>query len=100
MNGAKNARVLTAVYSERLRQEALRNAGKFAYTCADRWSGDEGVPIPPAEKLAVLAEEFGEVARAVCELQPGDTETRSRLRDELIQVAAVAVAWVESLEEA
>jgi NTP pyrophosphatase (non-canonical NTP hydrolase) len=42
-------------------------------------------------KATVLAEECGEVARAV--LDKNDTQ----LRDELIQVAAVAVAWLEAL---
>lgn len=42
-------------------------------------------------KAAVLTEECGEVARAVLDQRPLD------LRDELVQVAAVAVAWLESL---
>lgn len=42
------------------------------------------------KKVSILAEEFGEVAHAVLE---GDTDN---LRDELIQVAAVCVAWLES----
>jgi len=43
-------------------------------------------------KVAVLAEEVGEVARAVL-----DVEHTDRLRTELVQVAAVAVAWLEAL---
>ena len=43
--------------------------------------------------LAILGEEFGEVARAILQ-QDGDAS--GNVRDELIQVAAVAVAWVES----
>jgi len=43
-------------------------------------------------KLAVLAEEFGEIARAVCER---DWEN---MKEEIIQTAAVLVAWAESLE--
>lgn len=42
-------------------------------------------------KTTVLAEECGEVARAV--LDKSDTA----LRAELVQVAAVAVAWLEAL---
>lgn len=42
-------------------------------------------------KSAVLQEECGEVARAVLDLNQAD------LRRELIQVAAVAVAWLESM---
>lgn len=74
--------VCEAVASERDRQERLRIAGKFKQTCADS-EMDAGI------KLAVLIEEVGEVGRAM--LGDGD------LRAELIQVAAVAVAWAESL---
>lgn len=42
-------------------------------------------------KSMVLTEECGEVARAVLD---GDTDS---LRQELVQVAAVAVAWLESM---
>ncbi len=43
-------------------------------------------------RTLVLGEEFGEVCRAVLE---GD---EANLREELIQVAAVAVAWVEAID--
>ena len=42
-------------------------------------------------KSAVLQEECGEVARAVLDVDP------ENLREELVQVAAVAVAWLESM---
>jgi NTP pyrophosphatase (non-canonical NTP hydrolase) len=48
--------------------------------------------VAPIVKAAVLAEECGEVARAVLDLD--DTQ----LRTELVQVAAVAVAWLEGLD--
>lgn len=51
-------------------------------------SSDDVVPIV---KAAVLTEECGEVARAVLDLN------EPALRAELVQVAAVAVAWLESL---
>ena len=44
-------------------------------------------------KSAVLQEECGEVARAVLDADPGN------LREELVQVAAVAVSWLESMGE-
>lgn len=44
--------------------------------------------------LAVLTEEVGEVAQALIAPAPVD----GNLRDELIQVAAVAVAWVQALD--
>jgi hypothetical protein len=45
-------------------------------------------------RLAVLVEEVGEVARAVMEHDAGQVHT------ELVQVAAVAVAWLEAFENA
>jgi len=99
--------VLREVYAERKRQDALVKEDKFPWNCAHpkpHWS----------EKLAVLAEEFGEVGREVTEylitrdkyLEDKELGSipdhrvkyyRDRLRKELIQVAAVCVAWAESL---
>lgn len=45
------------------------------------------------KKLAILAEEFGEVAHALLE---HDDEN---LEEELVQVAAVAVAWLQARRE-
>jgi hypothetical protein len=47
--------------------------------------------VEPIVKAAVLNEECGEVARAVLD------RDEDALVNELIQVAAVAVAWLESL---
>lgn len=87
--------VLEAVLDERARQMTLKAEGRFDWHCADLQT--KGRPIAPAEKLAVLAEEFGEVSREVCEglTRPINTEA---LEKELIQVAAVAVAWAEALQ--
>ncbi|MCY0870811.1 MAG: hypothetical protein OWT27_09540 [Firmicutes bacterium] len=66
--------------------------------------------------LVVLAEEFGEVAKALYELKRTasaeyrnsidpveweiDMDVRAReLEDELVQVAAVCVRWLENIEE-
>lgn len=92
--GTALERVLMAIGSERRRQDALKAAGRFDYTAAD--------PIPPGLKLAMLGEEFGEVARQVL-TQPEtgiahDTEgSLANLRKELTHVAAVAAAWLETL---
>lgn len=48
--------------------------------------------VPEIVKAAVLSEECGEVSRAVLE------RDREELRRELIQVAAVAVAWLEYID--
>lgn len=77
---------LDEVWDERKRQEQLCDGGKFPWTCANR-------NVDNDKKLKILGEEYGEVCRALCE---GDLKN---LKEELIQVAAVAVAWVESLEQ-
>lgn len=90
-------KALSDLLNERVRQNELKAQGRFLYTCADR-------ELAPAQKLAVLAEEFGEVARATLEVgalvNDGRcvTDAREALRKELVQVAAVAMAWVEGLD--
>lgn len=79
--------VLRAVRKERARQEKLHGPK----TCAS-----SGLPTPI--KLAVLTKEVGEVAKWICEHWGTVVETDD-LRAELIQVAAVAVAWAESLTD-
>lgn len=66
-------RIIRGIVDERLRQDNLH-------------------PIFPEEKrLAILMEEVGEVATA---LQNNDI---ANLKDELIQVAAVCVRWLEQI---
>jgi hypothetical protein len=90
--------VLEEVRDERHRQELLREQGHHAFTCAD-------TNIADADKLPVLAEEFGEVAIELCSGQHAQASgiayriDRQKLRTELIQTTAVAVAWAESLTE-
>jgi NTP pyrophosphatase (non-canonical NTP hydrolase) len=55
----------------------------------EKWGPSENRPAP---SLRILAEEFGEVAKAMQD-EPDDA-----LRTELIQVAAVAVAMVEAID--
>ena len=84
-NERRMTQVGKEVASERWRQECAVQTAKIPWDCADPCVSDDA-------KLAVLGEEFGEVARALIE---GDG-----LRRELIHVAAVAVAWAESLSAA
>lgn len=44
--------------------------------------------------FAILAEEVGEAAEAALENDQG----RGELREELVQTAAVAVAWIEAID--
>ena len=84
--------IVEEIYRERGRQNELKRAGKFAYTCADK-------EMLQPERLAVLAEEFGEVAHEVNEGIGGRKVDIAKLRKELIQVGAVCVAWVEALDK-
>ena|SRR3990167_9274582 len=87
---------LEAVNAERQRQEDMKADGRFKFTCADPGA------MTNAEKLTVLVEEVGEVARVLIEYddpQLAGTTGSARLREELAQVAAVAVAWLEALWE-
>lgn len=77
--------ILGYVRDERERQDRLVASGSVSWDCTNP-------DVIGHAKLSVLAEEFGEVARALLD---GDLQ---HLRQELIQVAAVAVAWAESLD--
>ena len=77
----RTEKVVLSVVEERARQNKKwgREPGE--------WRADAGV------KLAVLTEEVGEVARALLE-----GSSIEHLRMELIEVAAVAVAWAEDCD--
>jgi len=84
--------VLDAIDSERSRQERLKADGKFAHSCAD-------AGISNAERFLVLAEEFGEVGHELNEaIGEGRILNMTKLRTELVQVAAVCVAWCEAID--
>ena len=77
----------TLIDAERIRQSDKWTA-QHDWGVGDCSSPDVAMPV----KVAVLTEETGEVARAVLDLS-----SVAALRAELVQVAAVAVAWLESL---
>jgi NTP pyrophosphatase (non-canonical NTP hydrolase) len=89
--------VFEQIAAERVRQQELLRAGKFTYTAASPVADNN-------RKLRILVEEVGEVAEAIDHLEqlnhnsPAAKRQREHLREELIQVAAVAVAWLEALE--
>lgn len=83
--------VLHAVRDERIRQEVLKAEGRFNHTPAD-------FSMTAAERLATIAEEVGEVARHVLQeehLTHDGVSNDGDLDKELVQVAALAVAWLE-----
>ena len=82
--------VYDEIRTERTRQDTLAAAG--------RWGGESVATISDDRRLRVLVEEVGEVARALDWHQ--DLEEDGQLRAELVQVAAVAVAWLEALDVA
>jgi NTP pyrophosphatase (non-canonical NTP hydrolase) len=82
--------IFQEISAERARQDMLKAEGRFEFTCADPESSDWYA-------LAVLTEEVGEAARAVLG-KHGKVLDGGDLRKELIQVAAVAVAWIEGLD--
>lgn len=69
--------VLGAVAAERRRQD-------------EKWGHNRS--LSDLLWMTILNEETGEVARAILENQFGE------LREELVQVAAVAVAWIEDMD--
>lgn len=86
--------VLAEVTAERERQE--RKGAEHRARGQEHWRSCADPLLPEERKLAVLLEEVGEVAHAQNEIRIGES---ANLREELIQVAAVAVAWAESLTE-
>jgi NTP pyrophosphatase (non-canonical NTP hydrolase) len=93
-----NVEVILLEILLQVRDERRRQDEKFGWF----ENPDSLLPNGSEEKrLAVLAEEFGEVARAV--LERGFAESKddherweANLEEELIQVAAVAIAWLEA----
>lgn len=79
--------IIDEIEQERQRQEEL-------WSQPHRWGvGDcSSKTIAPEVKLMVLTEEVGEAAKAIYD---GNLD---HLRDELVQVAAVCVAWLESFD--
>ena len=74
---------------EEVRQERIRQD--------DKWG-----PVPrshsPERWLTILAEEFGEFAHDVCDHNFEEGKYRENMREELIQIAAVAVVIAEDLD--
>lgn len=76
--------IIEEVRLERIRQD-------------DKWGWPRN--HEPSWWLTILAEEFGEFAREVCDRSFENGEWLDNMREELIQVAAVAIAAVEDLDQ-
>ena len=93
-NSPRMLEVFEWIARERLRQRELQAQGRFKHTCDSR-------EISGFQKLAILMEELGEVARQVCEMHHKSDflmQSQALLKSELVQVAAVVVAWLETEE--
>lgn len=97
----RNGYIHEEISDERVRQERLRASGKFLHTCAS----PDFRAFTHFGRVVVLGEEFGEVCRAALDVE-GAAEgrhdlitARAKLRAELIQVAAVAFAYIEALDQ-
>ncbi|HVU26529.1 MAG TPA: hypothetical protein VHG71_02195 [Verrucomicrobiae bacterium] len=89
------------IAQERIHQKRMLAGGQILFNC-------DSPVVDDHRKLRVLMEEVGEVADAIERLekveakkqQKGDTgqmkAARIHLRAELIQIAAVAIAWLET----
>ena len=91
----KQERAIKLVLQERTRQNTLKAQGRFRYTCAD-------AELSNAEKVCILVEEVGEVARAVLgqperPLVMDQEGSKEELKREIVQVVAVGLAIVEGL---
>lgn len=101
--------VYMEISRERDRQDWLRSQGKFRATLADTEPGwgatgpdaTYGHVLTLAEKHAVLSRKVGDVARQCLAIGnlTRDVADLDTLRVELVQVAALAVAWIESLPD-
>ena len=96
--GTLSAEVINAILRETLRAHLTVTEGRNGVSMLDP-------AMDVGEKLAVLVEEVGEVAKATLSgYDSGDPELRSLqeghdLEKELIQVAAMAASWLEALYE-
>lgn len=82
----EQARVIKDIIQERKRQDS-------------KWGSQRN--LSDLTWIAILTEEVGESAQEVLTRIPGNEvagKGHGDLREELVQVAAVAVAWIEALD--
>ncbi len=88
MTDTRTFTIRELIYAE-VDAERDRQDEKFGLADPSVLSGDN-----EWKKLAVLGEEYGEIARALLEHSFG-ADTIEHIEQELVQVAAVAIAWLE-----
>ena len=89
MDTTKFSEICREILGERQRQEKLWGE--------QNWH--------PSQWLAILGEEYGEVCRDVCEMELANSAERTleswkNYREELVQVAAVAIQMIEANDRA
>lgn len=84
--------LLREISEERGRQDVLKAEGRFEYTLADNPGLDD------MEKLYCILEELAEAGKAIMRSRGLVTDGDGHaLRKEIVQVAALALAWLEAL---
>lgn len=86
MTARLNRDIWLHVHAERVRAHELHRENSM-----------EELAVEDPMRLAILGEEFGEVAREFCEARHRGEFDLDKLRTELIQVAAMAGAWADKL---
>lgn len=82
---------LNDILNERDRQDA-KFPGQWDAFRQMLGNGDDSARFATGRMCAILGEEYGEVCRDICEMD------LKHLREELIQLATVAVRMVEALD--
>jgi hypothetical protein len=92
-HGGPDGRSYTDAHRERIRAHAKHK---------DKPGGSmEMKDFDEPDWLAVLTEELGEVAKVLCDYRHGlltDVQMTGELRTELVQVAAMAHAWIDAID--
>lgn len=84
-------KVFEPIIVEQMRQNDRFLAGKEPFTAASRTVDD-------THKLRLVTKKFGDVARAVEAVEKyGKVRQHKKLEQDLVEMAAVLVTWIESL---
>lgn len=83
-----------AIYVPDRASEAFHSITEERQRQDDKW-GEQNHDV--GTWLAILGEEFGEVCEEIAEASARLLDV-AHLRDELVQTAAVAAAWIEAID--